>query len=83
LKKGEDDETESTDWHLLAEEEVDEKLDELNTQLEERGFRTRFRVALDEFGWDVIIDDGGELELVKTIEEAENIVESLCNGGSL
>jgi hypothetical protein len=79
----EDSETEGTDWHSLLDDEIDEKLDELNKQLEVRGFRTRFRVARDEFGWDVIVDDGAELELVKTVEAAENIVEELCNSGLL
>lgn len=75
----EDSETEGTDWHELV-DEVDEKLGELNRQLEERGFRTRFRVARDDFGWDVIVDDGAELEIVKTVKAAEKIVEELCNG---
>jgi len=79
VKKEEDSETESTDWHSLVCEEIVGKLSHLNRCLEERGFRTRFRVARDEFGWDVIVDDGGELEIVKTVEEAENIVEELCN----
>lgn len=72
------DEPESTDWHELVDEEIVEKLNHLNVFLEERGFRTRFRIARDEFGWDVIVDDGAELEIVKTVEEAEHIVEELC-----
>jgi hypothetical protein len=78
VKKGEDSETEGTDWHSLLDDEIDEKLDELNMHLEERGFRTRFRIVRDEFGWDVIVDDGGRLEFVETVEQAENIVEELC-----
>jgi hypothetical protein len=76
----EDSETEATYWHELVDEEIKQKLHHLNGLLEERGFRTRFRVARDESGWDVIVDDGGGLEIVKTVEEAENIVELCCRG---
>ncbi len=72
---------EHTSWHELAFDEIYAKLDELNGMLKERGYYTRFRIVRDEFGWDVIVDDGAELEIVKTVEEAENIVEELCNGG--
>lgn len=77
-KKVVDSEPEGTGWHELVDEEVDEKLSQLNSFLEKRGFRTRFRVARDEFGWDVIVDDVGKLEFVETVEEAETIVEKLC-----
>jgi hypothetical protein len=69
---------EHTSWHELADDEIYAKLDELNGMLKERGYHTRFRVARDEFGWDVVVDDGGKPELVKTVEEAENIVQQLC-----
>jgi hypothetical protein len=69
-------------WHELADDEIDAKLDELNGRLKEHGYRTRFKVDVDEFGWDVIVDDGGgKPELVETVEEAENIVEELLGGG--
>jgi hypothetical protein len=74
-------EPESTDWHELVDEEIVEKLNHLNGLLEERGFRTRFRITRDEFGWDVIVDDGAEVGIVKTVEEAENIVEELSLTG--
>lgn len=68
---------EHTSWHELADDEIDAKLDELNGMLKERGYRTRFRIVRDEFGWDVVVDDGGKPELVKTVEQAENVVEEL------
>jgi hypothetical protein len=72
-----------TNWHDLADEDIDEILAELNEQLQDHGFRSRFRIVSDEFGWDVIVDDGAELELVKTVEAAERITEELCNSGLL
>lgn len=77
-KKAVDSEAEGTDWHELVDEEVNEKVSQLNGFLEKRGFRTRFRIARDEFGWGVIVDDLGKLEFVETVEEAETIVEKLC-----
>jgi hypothetical protein len=74
-------EPENTDWHELADEEIVEKLNHLNRFLEERGFRTRFRITRDEFGWDVIVNDGAEVGIVKTVEEAEKIVEELSLTG--
>lgn len=79
--RSEDSETKGTDWHELVDDEVVEKLSHFNSLLEERCFRTRFRVARDEFGWDVVVDDGAELDIVKTVEEAEDIVEELCDLG--
>jgi len=73
-----EDSVEDTNWHEMASLDVDEKLEELNRQLGKSGFRTRFRIITDEFGWDVVVDDGGKPELVETVEEAENIVEELC-----
>jgi len=70
-----------TFWHQLEDEDVEAKLGELNEQLKERGFRARFKVDADEYGWNVIIDDGGEPEVVNTVEEAEDIVEGLCATG--
>ena len=69
---------EDTGWHSLTSTEITERLTRLNSFLEERGFRTRFRVVRDEFGWDVIVDDGGKPDVVETVEEAECIVEELC-----
>lgn len=69
---------EDTYWHELADDDIGQKLDQLNRRLQDTGYRTRFRVIRDEFGWDVILDDGGELELVETIEDAEKIVRELC-----
>lgn len=40
---------EDTNWHELADEDVDEKLDKLNKRLHDHGLRTRFRIV-DEFG---------------------------------
>jgi hypothetical protein len=74
-------EPESTDWHELADEEIVEKLNHLNGFLEEHGFRTRFRITRDEFGWDVIVNDGAEVGIIKTVEAAENIVEELSLTG--
>lgn len=75
------DESCSTRWHELSKGGLYDKLGELNRRLSEHGFRTRFRVTIDEYGWDVIVDDGGDLELVKTVQEAEDIVEELCGSG--
>ena len=76
-----DEEPERTYWNQLNDEELQAKLDELNEQLKQRRFRSRFKVDVDEYGWDVIIDDGGEPEVVNTVEEAEDIVEELCSSG--
>ena len=70
---------EDTDWHEMASRDVDEKLYELNSRLEERGFRTRFRIVTDEFGWDIVVDDGSRPELIETVEDAEEIVQQLCD----
>ena len=70
-----------TNWHELDYADVNEKLGELNKRLQDHGLRTRFRIVRDEFGWDVIVDDGGRPEFVETVEEAENIVEELLGGG--
>jgi hypothetical protein len=69
---------EHTSWHELAGDEIYAKLDQLNGTLKEGGYHTRFRIVRDEFGWDVVVDDGGKPELVKTIEQAESVVEELC-----
>jgi hypothetical protein len=68
-----------TSWHELADDEIDAKLDELNGMLKERGYHTRFRIVRDEFGWDVVVDDRGKPELVKTVEQAERVIEELCS----
>jgi hypothetical protein len=68
----------NTGWHDLAGLDVDEKLDELNRFLEDRGFRSRFRLLADHYGWDVLFDDGGESQIVNTVEDAERIVQELC-----
>lgn len=65
-------------WHDLASVDVDEKLGELNRVLERRGFRSRFRLVADHYGWDVLFDDGSEPEIVETVEDAERIVDELC-----
>lgn len=65
-----------TSWHEFG-LDVYGKLDELNGRLKERGFRTRFRIVMDESGWDVVVDDRGNREFVETAEEAETIVEEL------
>jgi hypothetical protein len=70
-----------TNWHELDYANVNEKLGELNKRLQDHGLRTRFRIVRDEFGWDVIVDDGGRLEFVETVEEVEIIVEELLGGG--
>jgi hypothetical protein len=75
-----DDKEEGTYWHELVDDEIEAKLAELNRRLEEHVFRTRFRIVRDELGWDVFVDDGSRPELVKTVEEAETIVEELLGG---
>ena len=65
-------------WHQLAWVEVDERLEELNERLREHGFRSRFRITVDPYGWDVLFDDGGEPVIVDTVEYAERIVDELC-----
>lgn len=65
-----------TSWHEFR-LDVYGKLDELNKRLEAGGFRTRFRVLRDESGYVVIVEDGGNPELVETVEEAESIVDEL------
>ena len=61
----------------MCDEEIDELLAELNERLQARGLQTRFRISADDFGWDVMVYDGGDPEIVDTVEEAENIVELL------
>jgi len=63
-----------TNWHDLADEDIDEIVGELNERLQARGLRTRFRIIVDDYGWDVVVYDGGDPEVVDTVEEAENIV---------
>jgi hypothetical protein len=71
--------TERTSWHELADVDVGVKLDELNRRLAELSFRTRFRIVRDEYGWDIVVDDGGKPELVETVEEDEYIVGELSS----
>ena len=61
----------------MDDEEIDELLAELNERLQARDLRTRFRISADDYGWDVMVYDGGDPEVVDTIEEAEDIVEEL------
>jgi len=68
-----------TNWHELADVDIGVKLDELNRRLAELTFVTRFRIVRDEFGWDVVVDDGGKPKLVETVEEAEYIVGELSS----
>ena len=78
-----DDEEEGTYWHELMDDEIEAKLAELNGRLRQRGLRARFKVVLDdvELEWYVILDDGAGREVVGSIEEAEDIVEELCEHG--
>ena len=76
-----EEESSYTCWHELSKGDLYDKLAELNRRLSEHGFRTRFRVTADKYGSDVIVDDGGGVELVKTVQEAEDIVEKLCGSG--
>ena len=71
---------EVTNWHQLFDDEIDAELAKLNGQLRQRGLRSRFKVVLDdvELEWYVILDDEADQEIVETIEEAEEIVEELC-----
>jgi hypothetical protein len=68
----------SRGWHDLTTVDVDEKLDDLNRFLKDRGFRSKFRLVTDRYGWDIVFDDGGTPEIVDTEEHAERIVEELC-----
>lgn len=63
-----------TSWHELTWEDAKKRLDELNARLQEGGYHSKFRLAIDRYGWDVIFDDGGELEIVDTVEDAELIM---------
>ena len=63
----------------MCDEEIDELLAELNERLQARGLRTRFRVSANDYGWDVMVYDGGDPEIVETVEEAEEVVEELCD----
>ena len=63
----------------MDDEEIDELLAELNERLQARGLRARFRVSADDYGWDVMVYDGGDPEIVETVEEAEEVVEELCD----
>jgi len=49
----------------------------LNTRLQEAGYHARFRLVID-YGWDVIFDDNGELEIVETVGDAERIMNEFC-----
>jgi hypothetical protein len=70
-------EPQETSWHELTYQDAKERLDHLNTRLQEAGYHAKFRLVIDQ-GWDVIFDDNGELEIEETVEDAERIVEELC-----
>jgi hypothetical protein len=62
----------------LTYEDAKERLDQLNVRLQKGGYHSKFRLAIDDYGWDVIFDDGGELEVVDTVESAELIMNEFC-----
>ena len=68
-----------TVWH---EKEVNGKLGELNVQLREKCFRTRFFFTLDqnlpERPAYVVVDNGGRPEEADAVREAEKTVQELC-----
>ena len=68
-----DSKTENTDWHSLPFYEVEKKLERFNRVLE-KGYRSRFRIVGDIYGWDVVLDDGGRVALIETVEDAERIL---------
>lgn len=67
------------------EEEINQKLRELNAQLREKGLRTRFFLATDRKWPDrpayVVADDGGRPE--EAAGEAERVVQELCRRRSI
>jgi hypothetical protein len=67
-----------TSWHELTDEDLDQRLDEMNERLQAAGYRSRFKVVTDAYGWDVLFDDGGEPEIVDTVEEADEIMDEFC-----
>jgi len=69
---------ENASWHDLTYEDVKERLHQLNARLQEGGYHAQFRLVIDDYGWDVIFDDGGELEIVDAVEDAELIMNEFC-----
>jgi len=68
---------------MWDEEELNEKLSELNVQLREKSFRTRFFFTIDmnfpERPVYVVVDDGGTPEQANAVRAAEKIVLDLCS----
>ena len=67
-----------TSWDELSDEDLNDRLEDLNARLQAAGYHSHFRLAIDDYGWDVLFDDGGQLEVVKTTEDAERIMDEFC-----